>query len=121
FMKGHKGLMVLEINWPCAGILSMLVYMLVVVILMVKMDAPLRRKVMYAAVGAIGTFLINILRIFSITLAVAYSNVDLRVFHETIGEVLFIIWIMIYLVTTVSVESSLSKKGLKRTPHLDIR
>ena len=116
FMKGYKGLTVLEINWPCAGILSMLIYMLVVIILMVKLRSPIKRKIIYLIIGAIGTFFINILRIFLITLAVAYTNIELRIFHETIGEVLFIIWIMIYLITAVSVESYLSKRGLIRQP-----
>ena len=111
FMNGrHKGLIVLEINWPCAGILSMLIYMLVVIILMIKLKASLKRKAIYAAVGALGTYFINILRIFLITLAVAYSNIDLRVFHETIGEVLFVIWIMAYLVTAVGVENAMSRR-----------
>lgn len=113
FLRGFKGLVVLEINWPCAGILSMLIYILVVVILMVKMDAPRKRKLIYLIVGAIGTFMVNIIRIFLITIAVVYSNIDLRVFHETVGEVLFVIWIVIYLMATLSIEKILASRPIK--------
>lgn len=116
FMNGHRGMVVLEINWPCAGILSMLIYMLVVIILMVKLRAPFQRKITYVAVGAIGTFFINIIRIFLITLAVAYSNIELQVFHESIGEVLFIIWIVVYLGIAIGIENHLSKRDIVKVP-----
>lgn len=116
FLNGLKGMVVLEINWPCAGVLSMLIYSLVVAILMVKMEAPRRRKLIYLAVGAAGTFMVNVIRIFLITLAVAYSNIDLRVFHETVGEVLFVMWIVIYLVSTLTVEKALANRSLRSLP-----
>jgi len=113
FLNGLKGMVVLEINWPCAGVLSMLIYSLVVAILMVKMEAPKRRKLIYLMVGAAGTFMVNVIRIFLITLAVVYSNIDLRVFHETVGEVLFVVWILIYLVSTITVEKAFTTRALK--------
>ncbi|MEM3072022.1 MAG: archaeosortase/exosortase family protein [Candidatus Bathyarchaeia archaeon] len=113
FLNGLKGMVVLEINWPCAGVLSMLIYSLVVVILMVKLEAPRKRKLIYVVVGAAGTFMVNVIRIFLITLAVVYSNIDLRVFHETVGEVLFVVWIVIYLVSTLTVEKAFASRALK--------
>jgi thaumarchaeosortase len=107
---GVKRTVLLEINWPCAGLMSMLIYILVVCILMVKLDTPPKRKTIYAFVGAIGTFLVNIIRIFLIALAVAYSNINIHVFHESIGEILFIIWIIVYLVTVISIEGKISKQ-----------
>lgn len=106
---GLKRSVLLEINWPCVGIMSMLIYTLVVCILMVKMKAPIKRKSVYGIVGALGTFAVNIFRIYLITLAVAYTTIDLRVFHESIGEVLFIIWIIAYLAIIVTVERKLAK------------
>lgn len=105
---GLKRSVLLEINWPCVGIMSMLIYALVVCILMVKMEAPLKRKSIYGIIGALGTFAVNILRIYLIIIAVAYTNIDLRVFHESIGEVLFIIWIIAYLAMVVLVERKLT-------------
>ena len=107
---GLKRSVLLEINWPCTGIMSMLIYTLVLSMLMVKMEAPLKRKALYGMVGALGTFSTNILRIFLIILAVAYTTIDLRVFHESIGEILFIIWIISYLAVVVYVEGKLANK-----------
>ena len=107
FVSGVKRSVILEINWPCAGIMSMLIYILVVCILMVKMASPLKRKLIYASIGAIGTFFVNIFRIFLIAYAVAYTMIDLRIFHETIGEILFVIWIVFYLAIIMIVERRL--------------
>jgi thaumarchaeosortase len=90
--------------------MSMLIYTLVLSMLMVKMEAPLKRKALYGIVGALGTFSTNILRIFLIILAVAYTTIDLRVFHESIGEILFIIWIISYLAVVVYAEGKLANK-----------
>lgn len=105
---GVKRSVLLEINWPCIGVMSMLIYMLVLFILMVKMEAPMKRKALYGMIGAVGTFSVNILRIFLITLAVAYTTIDLRVFHESIGEILFVIWIVSYLAVVIYVEGKLT-------------
>ena len=105
---GLKRSVLLEINWPCIGVMSMLIYILVLFILMVKMEAPMKRKALYGIIGALGTFSVNILRIFLITLAVAYTTIDLRVFHESIGEILFIIWIVSYLAVIIHVEGKLA-------------
>jgi thaumarchaeosortase len=109
-VMGKERFVVLEVNWPCAGVLSLLIYTLIISILMIKLNASIKRKVIYASLGAAGTFFINILRIYLITLAIVYSAVDLKIFHETIGEVLFIIWIVAYLLIVLKVESLLSKK-----------
>lgn len=111
YLGGLKGFFILEINWPCAGVLSMLIYSLVIIVLMVKLNAPFKRKLAYAGLGALGTFLVNVFRIFLITLAAAYSRIDLRVFHESIGEVLFVVWIAIYLLSVLKVEGLLAGRG----------
>ncbi|MEM3476364.1 MAG: archaeosortase/exosortase family protein [Candidatus Bathyarchaeia archaeon] len=108
-VMSKKGFVILEVNWPCAGIFSLLIYSLIISILMVKLNAPIKRKIVYASLGALGTFFINIFRIYLIVLAILYSAVDLKVFHETIGEVLFIIWIITYLLTVIKIEFFISK------------
>jgi thaumarchaeosortase len=109
-VMGKERFIILEVNWPCAGIFSLLIYSLIISILMVKLNAPIKRKIIYACLGALGTFFINIFRIYLIVLAILYSTVDLKIFHESIGEVLFIIWIIIYLLAIVKVESFISKR-----------
>lgn len=111
-IRGTTGYMNLLMYWPCVGILSMLIYSLIIIILMVKLEATLKRKIIYAAVGAVGTFFTNILRIFSITYYVAYISVDIKIFHENIGEVLFLFWIIAFLMIVTQSEIWISRKHL---------
>ena len=44
-VRGTTGYMNLLMYWPCVGILSMLIYSLIIIILMVKLEATLKRKI----------------------------------------------------------------------------
>jgi thaumarchaeosortase len=107
-VMGKERFVILEVNWPCAGVFSLLIYSLIISILMIKLNASIKRKIVYVSLGALGTFFMNIFRIYLIVLAILYSAVDLKIFHESIGEVLFIIWIVIYLLAVIKVESKLN-------------
>ncbi|MGQ9542941.1 MAG: exosortase/archaeosortase family protein [Candidatus Bathyarchaeia archaeon] len=109
---GNKGFLLIEIYWQCAGILSMIIYFLVIVILMLKLQTSVSRKLVYAFLGAVGTFFVNILRIFLIIYYGAFIDVNLRMFHESIGEVLFTVWIIFYLLLVTTVDYHL--KGIRR-------
>jgi len=87
----------------------MIIYSLVIIVLMVKLAAPRRRKLIYATIGAVGTFFVNVFRITLIVLyatyvSSAYSVVD--AFHNSIGDVLFIIWIFAYLLLVIHWENT---------------
>jgi thaumarchaeosortase len=106
---GLKGFVELVIFWPSSGIVSMIIYSLVIVVLMVKLDAPRKRKLIYASIGAVGTFFVNVFRITLIVLyatyvSSAYSVVD--AFHNSIGDILFIIWIFSYLLLVIHMENT---------------
>jgi thaumarchaeosortase len=117
---GFKGPITLAIFWPSSGVVSMIVYSLVIVVLMVKLDAPRRRKAAYAAIGATGTYFVNVIRITLIVLYVTYISLDVEAFHQSIGEVLFICWIFIYLLLVIRVENRFlfRTKKLTRTAKL---
>jgi thaumarchaeosortase len=106
YLWGYKGFIALAIYWPSSGVVSMIVYSLVILVLMVKLDAPRKRKVAYAAIGAVGTYFVNVIRITSIVLYVTYVSLDFEAFHESIGEVLFIIWIFVFLLAVIHYENS---------------
>jgi len=119
---GQKGFLFINMYWQCAGILSMTIYLLVIVILMVKLQTSVRRKLVYAALGAVGTFFVNIVRIFLIIYYGAFIDVNLRMFHESVGEVLFTIWIVIYLLTVTAIEARTARRlkplaGVDLTPR----
>ncbi len=108
---GKNGFIILGINWPCVGVLSMLIYSLIIALLMIKLDAPFGRKLVYAIFGAIGTFAINILRIFAIVYYTAFISIDIKIFHELIGEALFLAWVSAFLAIIVVVENRIARVG----------
>ncbi len=107
YLWGFKGFITLTIFWPSSGVVSMIVYSLVVVVLMVKLQAPRKRKAAYAIIGALGTYLVNVARITLIVLYVTYMSLDVEAFHESIGETLFICWIFAYLLVVIRIENLL--------------
>lgn len=102
---GKTGSLTLTIYWPSSGIVSMLIYSVVLLTLLLKLHSPWKRKVTYAILGAIGTFFVNVFRIFLISYYVAFISIDVNAFHEVIGEVLFIIWVIIFLSSVLYMES----------------
>jgi thaumarchaeosortase len=116
FLWGYRGFMTLAIFWPSSGVVSMIVYSLVILVLMVKLDAPRKRKVIYALIGALGTYFVNVIRITLIVLYVAFVSLDVEVFHQSIGEVLFITWIFIYLLLVIRMENARYQKTKAARP-----
>lgn len=113
-IQGDRGLFVLQIFWPSAGVHSMIIYSIVVLVLMFKLEAPRRRKIVYALVGAGGTAFVNILRIAMIGLyANWYANSfqDLETFHDVIGEILFLIWIVVFVSAIVKIELMIADRS----------
>ena len=97
----------------------MTIYLLVIVILMVKLQTSVKRKLVYAALGAVGTFFVNIVRIFLIIYYGAFIDVNLRMFHESVGEVLFTFWIVIYLLAVTAIEARIARR-LRTLANLDL-
>jgi thaumarchaeosortase len=110
YLWGTKGFMTIVIFWPSSGVVSMIVYSLVIVVLMVKLDASRKRKLIYAIFGAAGTYFVNVIRITLIVLYVTYVSLNVETFHQSIGEILFIIWIFIYLLVVIHLENTLHPK-----------
>ena len=102
---GKQGFLPIDIYWPCAGVHSMIIFFLVIALLMMRFSAPLRRKLIYAGLGAVGTFFINIVRIFLVCYYGAFISKDIQLFHETIGETLFLIWVVLFLVAIIRFEN----------------
>lgn len=105
---GKEGLLSLAIYWPCAGVHSMLIYLLVITVVMMKLEAPRIRKLGYVISGAVGTFFVNVLRLFLVCYYGAFISKDVWLFHETIGEVLFLTWIVLFIVAIVLIERRLA-------------
>lgn len=86
------------IAWGCAGIQSLFIYTFVILLFIKGASISLKRKIIYIAIGAIGTFLVNLLRIVSICVIGVHRGTEaLKMFHEYYGELFFIVWIIAYL------------------------
>jgi thaumarchaeosortase len=110
-IEGLHGYYRLVVYWPSVGVQSILIYSVVMLVIAAKLQAPLIRKVIYAAVGIGGTVLLNVLRIFTISYygyVYATSGQQLDAFHNAIGEVLFPIWIVVFLVLILEIEDKLA-------------
>lgn len=107
-LHGYYGLVV---YWPSVGVQSILIYSVVMIVIAAKLQAPLLRKVIYAGVGIMGTILLNVVRIFTISYygyVYATSGQQLDAFHNSIGEVLFPIWIVVFLVLILEIEDRIA-------------
>jgi thaumarchaeosortase len=87
----------LEVNWPCAGIFSILIYFAIMYSLLQIWNTTKKRKIIYLTVGFIGTVLTNILRIVTLILLYSFFNADILVFHQYIGALFFVAWITVFL------------------------
>ena len=89
-----------DIGWPCAGVESLLLYTITILLFLKKSDIPWKQMVIYFIFGAIVTYFINILRIstifvISINTGGGYTIPTQR-FHEYYGQLYSIIWIISY-------------------------
>jgi thaumarchaeosortase len=111
---GKHGTYQLIVFWPSVGVHSMLIYSLVMVLLAARLAAPASRKIMYAIAGVGGTVFLNVTRIFLIAYygyEYAVSGADLDAFHNSIGEFLFPIWIVVFLLIVLNIEGRLQAKA----------
>jgi len=107
------------IAWPCAGVESLIIYALTILLFLKKSLIPTWQKVIYFAVGAVITYLINVLRIVSIFL-VKINGGDWLLFHNLYGPLYSVIWITTYPLIIVGSRILWNTiKQLRRTQHYD--
>ncbi len=107
-LNGHKGSMALQVFWPSAGVHSIIIYSLVMLAFLLKMNINARRKVLYFGIGVLGTVFVNTLRILALSLYVLLVSADVNSFesfHSVAGEIMFLPWLAGYLFLITHVES----------------
>jgi thaumarchaeosortase len=107
-INGLHGPFALQVFWPSAGVHSMIIYTLVMLALLIKMDLPLTRKMIYFAVGTFGTVAVNLVRIVSLSLYALVVTTDVQeweAFHSIAGEIMFLPWLGIYLGVVIYIEN----------------
>ena len=105
-----------SIGWPCAGVHSLFLYTLIILLLFRKSSMSSFRKLMYFIIGAIGTYVVNILRIVTFFLilvnGVGTAAAD---FHEIYGELYSMLWILLYILLIACIEKfSLVERTIHR-------
>jgi exosortase/archaeosortase family protein len=75
-----------DIAWPCAGIESLLIYSVIILLFLKRTQISRKGKI---------TYFINILRIVTIFL-IGINQGDFQVFHFYYGPLYSILWIIIY-------------------------
>ena len=99
------------VSWSCAGSHSLFLYSFMIMLFLRGTSISRIRKIVYVIVGAIGTFMVNIVRIVSILLAGVNSGASLAAtFHEFYGEFYFIGWMFIFLTIIYLLETRIFKK-----------
>jgi len=118
-LQGQHGSMALQVFWPSAGVHSMVIYTLVMMAFLLKMNIQPRRKIMYFIIGATGTVIVNMIRIFSLSLfalLVSTNAVEFEEFHSIAGEIMFLPWLAAYLFIVMHVEGKRIKKLSSHKP-----
>jgi len=87
------------IGWPCAGIDSLLLYTITILLFLKKSNIPLWQRAVYFIFGAIVTYLINIWRIatiFVVAINTGVNSLQTQRFHEYYGPLCSMMWITFY-------------------------
>ncbi len=113
FLRGDHGSMALQVFWPSAGVHSIIIFSLVIGAFMLKMNIPRGRKSIYFVLGIIGTIIVNLIRIFSLSwyaLKVTTDPVAWEEYHKIAGEIMFLPWLFVFIFIVILIESRRLKK-----------
>jgi thaumarchaeosortase len=113
FLRGDHGSMALQVFWPSAGVHSIIIFSLVIGAFMLKLNIPRNRKAVYFVIGIIGTIIVNLIRIFSLSwyaLKVTTDPVAWEEYHKIAGEIMFLPWLFAFILVVILIESRRLKK-----------
>ena len=113
FLRGDHGPFALQVFWPSAGVHSVVIYSLVMMAFLLKMNIKQNRKFMYFGLGILGTIIINMIRIFSLSvfaLKVSTNPVEFEEYHSVAGEIMFLPWLFAFLLVVTVIETKRIKK-----------
>jgi len=113
FLRGDHGPFALQVFWPSAGVHSVIIYSLVMMAFLLKMNIQRNRKAMYFIIGILGTIGVNMIRIFSLSLfalKVSTNAAEFEEYHSVAGEIMFLPWLFIFLLIVTVIETKRMKK-----------
>jgi len=106
-----------NVGWPCAGVHSLLLYVLIILVFFKRSEISGVRKVTYFIIGAFGTYFVNVLRIYGILITgLNYGDAAATVFHSTYGELFFFTWIFSYILLIVCIQRFMLVEKIRSVP-----
>ena len=112
FLRGDHGPMVLQVFWPSAGVDSIIIYSLIMMAFLLKLNIQPKRKAVYFALGIIGTIGVNVIRIFSLSVYAlkVTTGPEWEGFHSIAGVIMFLPWLFIFLLIVINIETRRIKR-----------
>ena len=113
-LHGDHGSMALQVFWPSAGVHSIIIFSLVIGAFMLKLNILRTRKLIYFVLGIVGTIIVNLIRIFSLSwyaLKVTTDPVAWEEYHKIAGEIMFLPWLFGFILVVILIESRRLKKS----------
>jgi len=106
------------IAWACAGVHSLILYTLIILVFFKKSDISAFRKLAYFVIGLFGTFFVNVFRVFSIFIVALEEGREAgTVFHNTYGEIYALVWIFLYILLIGCIQRFLLVERTKYAFH----
>ncbi len=88
----------LVVYWPSAGVHSFLIFTGIAIAFLLKQRIGGIRFLIYAVLGAFGTISVNVIRIILLAYYTAYYPAQyFQSFHDVIGEILFLPWLVTFM------------------------
>jgi thaumarchaeosortase len=113
-LHNNIGSMNLQVFWPSAGLDGIVIGLLVVVAICVKVGTGWTKGILYLLVGAIGSFLVNVIRLVFLALYAMTNITDpkaFEAFHSVVGELIFIPWIVLFVILILRREGRISTQA----------
>lgn len=109
-LSGLNGPFALRVYWPSAGIHSLIIYTIVMLVFLLKIEIPRDRRIAYFVIGTFGTTIVNVVRLISLSffpLLVTTNIEEWEGYHSIAGEIMFLPWLGVYLITIMYIEQRL--------------
>jgi thaumarchaeosortase len=94
-----------SVSWACAGVYSLILYLLIILVLFKRTNISGTRKSIYFIIGLFGTFCSAVFRICFIVLVIMHSGYAAGMFfHNTYGELFGFTWVFVFIMIIVCIE-----------------
>jgi exosortase/archaeosortase family protein len=98
------------IDWTCAGVESLLIYTVIILLFLRRTIIPWKYKITYFAIGAVVTYFINSLRIATLfIIGMGGNSAEFQTFHNFLGMLYSITWIVCYPLIVIGSQALLRK------------